>query len=308
MTRTIDNRHHDRSRGMRPILFLHLFPYEVTYQILSYLDFETLIHLHTVSKSCYSLARSNETWKRLCLNRFRIGCDALSVTDWQDVYQQHHVLNRRWTKGEASRQSLTGHLDGVYCLQFHQDILVTGSRDRSIKLWDLKSKGCLKTLYGHDGSVLCLRYTDAILVSGSSDTTVIVWDHHRPVQRLYGHTAGVLDVCVDDRFIVSGSKDHTIRVWDRQSAQSVRTIRAHQGPVNAIGLVGDRLVSASGDTMIKMWDVRTGRCLREFAGHTRGLACVKYDGTKIVSGSSDKMIKVWDAEVRQRLIECACID
>jgi F-box and WD-40 domain protein 1/11 len=78
--------------------------------------------------------------------------------------------------------------------------------------------------------------------------------------------------------------------------------------VNAIGLVGDRLVSASGDTMIKMWDVRTGRCLREFAGHTRGLACVKYDGTKIVSGSSDKMIKVWEAEVRQRLIECACID
>ncbi|KAG0754240.1 hypothetical protein G6F57_005465 [Rhizopus arrhizus] len=308
MTRTIDNRHHDRSRGMRPILFLHLFPYEVTYQILSYLDFETLIHLLTVSKSCYRLARSNEAWKRLCLNRFRIGCDVQSVSDWQDVYQQHHVLNTRWTQGKVSRQNLRGHLDSVYCLQFHQDILVTGSRDQSIKLWDLKSKRCLKTLYGHDGSVLCLRYTDAILVSGSSDRTVIVWDHHRPVQRLYGHTAGVLDVCVDDRCIVSCSKDHTIRVWDRQSAQLVRTIRAHQGPVNAIGLVGDRLVSASGDTMIKMWDVRTGRCLREFAGHTRGLACVKYDGTKIVSGSSDKMIKVWEAEVRQRLIECACID
>lgn len=103
----------------------------------------------------------------------------------------------------------------------------------------------------------------------------------------------------DDRYIVSSSKDATIRIWDVTTGDLLRTIHAHNGPVNAIQLHGDNIVSASGDTLVKMWDVKTGACIRQFAGHTRGLACVQYDGKRIITGSNDRTIRVFDAEVRK---------
>lgn len=108
----------------------------------------------------------------------------------------------------------------------------------------------------------------------------------------------MLDVSFDDIYITSCSKDRTIRVWDVHTGDHIRTIRAHNGPINALKLKGDKMVSAGGDSVIKLWDVATGECLREFFGHTRGLACIQYDGKRIVSGSNDNTIKIWDPEVR----------
>lgn len=82
-----------------------------------------------------------------------------------------------------------------------------------------------------------------------------------------------------------------------ETGQLVRTIMAHQAPVNAVQLKGDRIISAAGDGLIKMWHVETGECIREYKGHLRGLACVQYNGKYIVSGSNDKTVKVWNAEV-----------
>ncbi|CAO3674370.1 unnamed protein product [Rhizopus microsporus] len=292
-------KHHPHSQLRKD--FMHILPYEIIFQIISYLDIQTLCNLFTVSKAWYRIARSNEAWKMQFYNTFYVKSDFYDQSfDWQHIYKQHHILNTRWTRGQVVTHYLIGHLDSVYCLQFDKNKLITGSRDRSIKLWDLNTYQCLHTLYGHDASVLCLKYDNRIMVSGSSDTTIIVWSMQtlQPITRLYGHTAGVLDVCFDDRHIVSCSKDGTIRIWDIFTGQLLRTLLAHRGPVNAIQLVDDRLVSASGDGLIKMWDITTGECLRKYVGHTRGLACVKFDGKRIVSGSNDKTIKVWDAGVR----------
>lgn len=85
-----------------------------------------------------------------------------------------------------------------------------------MKVWDTKTGECIRTLSGHTASVLCLQYDSTILVSGSSDSRVLIWDlvgeegtgagkweikHH-----LLGHTMGVLDLCFDDEYIVSCSK------------------------------------------------------------------------------------------------------
>lgn len=60
----------------------------------------------------------------------------------------------------------------------------------------------------HNGSVLCLQFDEEILVSGSSDFKVFVWDMKtlEPVMRLSGHSMGVLDLCFDQNWIVSCSK------------------------------------------------------------------------------------------------------
>ncbi|KAJ1880956.1 hypothetical protein H4R99_006656 [Coemansia sp. RSA 1722] len=221
--------------------------------------------------------------------------------NWNYLFQQRLELDRRWAKGISRVHTITGHADSVYCVQYDSDKIVTGSRDRTIKIWDSRTLRCMRTLTGHEASVLCLKYDSTTMVTGSSDSSVIVWDlaSGRSLQKLVSHTAGVLDVAFSDNYIVSCSKDCTIKVWDRATGKLLRTMVGHRGPVNAVQLHGGRIVSASGDSLIKMWDVKTGSLIRTFAGHTRGLACVQFDGKTIVSGSSDQLIKVWNSESGQ---------
>ncbi|EIW53359.1 WD40 repeat-like protein [Trametes versicolor FP-101664 SS1] len=275
---------------------------------------------------------------------------------WYELYRTRTELDRRWsnypgaglsadlsddavaedkevTKAwEPKVMRISGHSDSVYCLEFDSSRIVTGSRDRTIKVWSLKTGRCLATFSGHRGSVLCLKFDrdwdigdnvrgangmevddplaprKGFLVSGSSDCSVCVWDLYAHPQEngeseitaevkavLRGHSGGVLDLRIDAKWIVSCSKDALIRVWDRETLELRSTLRGHEGPVNAVGLQGNRVVSASGDGKMILWDVASGERLRTFEGHDRGLACIEFKDDLIVSGSNDCKIKVWDA-------------
>lgn len=286
--------------------FLSRLPFEIVFEIIYYLNTRDLCQLSMVSTSWYRNIRTNDIWRKRSQQYYKnMMLSSNKMIDWYHIHKQHHILNHRWNIGRVMTHYLIGHTDSVYCLQFDKQKIITGSRDKTIKCWDLSTYQCVKTLVGHEGSVLCLKYNRDIMISGSSDTTLIVWNMHtlEPVMRLQGHTAGVLDICFNSDYIFSCSKDKTIRIWDIHTGQLLKTLHAaHRGPINSIQLHGHHLVSASGDTFIKLWDIRTGECIRKFEGHTRGLACVRYDGKTIVSGSNDKTIKVWNAETGQCLM------
>ncbi|KAK2757114.1 hypothetical protein FQN54_005084 [Arachnomyces sp. PD_36] len=152
----------------------------------------------------------------------------------------------------------------------------------------------------HRASILCLQFDDEIMVTGSSDFTCIVWDvknDYKAIRRLCGHTAGVLDVCFDDRYIVSCSKDTSICVWDRHTGDLIKKLTGHTGPVNAVQLRGDLIVSASGDGKAKLWNITSGLCIKKFPGKEKGLACVEFseDGRTIFAGGNDQVIYQFDA-------------
>ncbi|KAF9430724.1 hypothetical protein BGZ76_000729 [Entomortierella beljakovae] len=228
--------------------------------------------------------------------------------NWRFLCQQRKILEQNWNSGMHFPKELPGHTEGIYCIQFDDDKIVSGSRDNTIKIWDLTSEVCLRTYVGHTASVLCLQYDDTRIVSGSSDTTIIVWDLEtgKILQRLSGHADSVLSLRFEKDTVVSCSKDRTVKIWNIETGEMLRTLVGHRAAVNAVQFSPDSappspfpdspkvVVSASGDKTIKIWSFETGECLKTLEGHTRGIACIQFEGNVIVSGSSDRSIKIWD--------------
>jgi len=74
-------------------------------------------------------------------------------------------------------KTLTGHTNYVYALTVLPDgSLVSGSEDKTIKIWDVKNGQTIKTLTGHTDYVRALTVLpDGSLVSGSGDKSIKIW-------------------------------------------------------------------------------------------------------------------------------------
>ena len=55
------------------------------------------------------------------------------------------------------------------CLQYRGNIVVSGSSDNTIRIWDIEHGTCLRTLEGHEELVRCIRFDDKRIVSGAYD-------------------------------------------------------------------------------------------------------------------------------------------
>jgi WD40 repeat protein len=205
-------------------------------------------------------------------------------------------------------RTLAGHADVVAAVAITRDgrLVVSGSWDRTLKLWDLANGLELRTLAGHTGQVYAVAVTPdgRLAVSGSEDRTLKVWDLGNGVElhNLASHIEGVSAVAItpDGRLAVSGSYDNTLKVWDLATGTELCTLTGptHGVPAVAVTTDGRLAVSGSGfwDPDLKVWDLATGTELRTLAGHEYGVPAVAVtpDGRLVISGSGDNTLKVWD--------------
>ena len=108
------------------------------------------------------------------------------------------------------------------------NVLVSGARDSTILVWDVEKGESVKTLKGHSDQVTSLEVVDGQLVSGSTDKSIKVWNADGEcVQTLVGHSDGVcaLEPAGNGR-IASASWDGTVRVWRLDNATCESTLDA----------------------------------------------------------------------------------
>lgn len=191
---------------------------------------------------------------------------------WKDVYSERLVVERNWRNNNYKVLTLRGHTDGVMCVQFDEilKIVVTGSFDKTVRVWDLETGQLRQTLTGHSRCVRALQFDDAKLVTGSMDHCLKIWNYQtgQCIRTLEGHTGGVLSLHFDSRIMASGSTDHTIRVWNFEVSECC-TLLGHTEWVNSVRICheGAMLVSSSDDSTIRLWDLQNRSCTRVFRGH-----------------------------------------
>ncbi|KAL2186651.1 WD40 repeat-like protein [Thermothelomyces heterothallicus CBS 203.75] len=225
--------------------------------------------------------------------------------NWKYLYTMRRRLESNWERGRFLNFQFPhpahpeeGHGECVYSLQFNSQYLVSGSRDRTIKIWDMKTRRCLRTLAKHRGSVLCLQFDsdpeEDLIVSGSSDSDVIIWRFStgEPLQTLsHAHRESVLNVKFDKRILVTCSKDKTIKIFNRKPLRHGDLGYREVDPVPTnVKNYGYSLPMTPDDfPVIPAWTMIG--CLE---GHSAAVNAVQIHDREVVSASGDRHIKVWD--------------
>lgn len=198
-----------------------------------------------------------------------------------------------------------GHTDKVESVALSGDgrCALSGSRDKTVRLWEISSGVCLRIFKGHSDQVhsVAISKDGSLALSGSSDKTLRLWEvtSGKCLRVFEGHTKHVHSVALsgDGRSALSGIGDE-LRLWDVSSGRCIRKLEGHEYGVASVALsVDGRLaLSGSADCTLRLWDVSSGSCLRIFKGHQGWLtsAVMSADCKWGLSGSDDRNLRLWD--------------
>ncbi|KIV90442.1 hypothetical protein PV10_07749 [Exophiala mesophila] len=211
--------------------------------------------------------------------------------------------------------------------------LVTGSADKTAKLWEFKvvqeevlgttrknAKLTLvpfKTLKVAD-DILSVRFSpdERLLAVSTLDNTVKVFflDSLKLFLTLYGHKLPVLsmDISYDSKLIVTSSADKNVRVWGLDFGDCHKSFFAHQDSILSVLFVpnnnegnGHHFFSASKDKVIKYYDADKFEQIQKLTGHHGEIwaMAIANSGDFVVSASHDKSIRVWQQTDEQIFLE-----
>ncbi|XP_070310686.1 kinesin-like protein KIF21A isoform X11 [Odocoileus virginianus] len=179
-----------------------------------------------------------------------------------------------------------GHTKAVLCVDSTDDLLFTGSKDRTCKVWNLVTGQEIMSLGGHPNNVVSVKYCNyTSLVFTVSTSYIKVWDIRDSAK------------CV--RTLTSSGQ---VTLGDACSASTSRTVAIPSGEnqINQISLnpTGTFLYAASGNA-VRMWDLKRFQSTGKLTGHLGPVMCLTVDQISngqdlIITGSKDHYIKMFD--------------
>jgi WD40 repeat protein len=207
-------------------------------------------------------------------------------------------------------------------------LLVSGSDDKTIKLWNVQTGQLLHRFTGHQGEVgtVAISPDGRRLVSGSSDRTIMAWNMEQKslcetfyshAGSPYSHNQGGINTVAfspDGKIISSGGGDRTIKIWNPRNGQLLYQVSEHLETVLCVNYANRYhnifssivkslhyeyrpLIFASGaaDGLIKIWRFGSLQSLSTLKGHSQAVHTIDFHPQEnfIASGGSDRTIKLW---------------
>ncbi|XP_041836673.1 kinesin-like protein KIF21B isoform X2 [Melanotaenia boesemani] len=179
-----------------------------------------------------------------------------------------------------------GHSKPVLCVDATDELLFTGSKDRTCKMWNLVTGQEIATLKGHPNNVVSVKYCPSSgLVFSVSTSYIKVWDIR--------DSAKCICTLTSSGQVVSG---------DACAGATTRTITFAQGEcqINQIALnpSGSVLYAAAGN-IVRMWDLNRMQATGKLTGHIGSVMCLTVGQSllgkdHVITGSKDHYVKVFD--------------
>uniref|UniRef100_A0A8C9RZA7 Si:ch211-154o6.3 n=1 Tax=Scleropages formosus TaxID=113540 RepID=A0A8C9RZA7_SCLFO len=185
-------------------------------------------------------------------------------------------LRASWEGSKFRLRLLEGHNDLVTCVVAVDNMVVSGSRDTTVKVWHVPTATEQRNLGGHSGGVTCLfaplpeycrrlarslslNEKERFVISGSVDCTVRIWALSTGlcVKSIYTFNA-VSTLCFvpeGEGFIVTGSDGGKVEVWSWDSMQNCQSVKAHEDSVTTLQSQGPLVFSGSADGGVSVWEV-----------------------------------------------------
>lgn len=202
-------------------------------------------------------------------------------------------------------QTLAGHQSWVTAAAFNpqQPVLVSGSLDDTLRIWNWQSGDLLHSLKGHARGVndVAIDRRGQVLVSCGDDATIKVWDLGNGTLRytLKGHLRDVTAIAIgSSNLLASASEDGTLKLWNLSQGTLIKTLPGSAGMLKTVALTDadQRLVSGGFDNTVRLWNAQTAQTLKVFTGHTNSVnqVAVSPDGGLIASASKDRTVRLWN--------------
>ena len=205
-------------------------------------------------------------------------------------------------------------------------IVVVGTRNGDLELFDVASASLLDTVKAHDGAIWTLQvHPDGrSLVSGSADKNAKFWNFEVVKEEIAGtkrttsrlrlahmRTLKVSDdilslrLSPDARLLAVALLDNTVKVFFVDSLKLFLNLYGHKLPVLNMDISFDSklIVTCSADKNIRLWGLDFGDCHKAFFAHQDSILQVAFvphnqdgNGHHFFSSSKDRMIKYWDGD------------
>ncbi|GAB6022913.1 hypothetical protein CHUAL_007007 [Chamberlinius hualienensis] len=185
-------------------------------------------------------------------------------------------LQRIWGSSEFSVQELTGHNDIITAVVADGHIVVTSSRDTTVKVWnpDKPTEQEVFSLRGHNGAVTCL-----VLLSKSDSDEL----------------SRYLGLIGSHRLALSGGTDCSIILWSLTTGELKKSIYTFN-TVTCVAYMQPEIcyVTATDGGKLQIWDAIAGTLIRSLTAYDDGYTCMKAEGSLLYTASNEGIIQVWE--------------
>lgn len=147
-------------------------------------------------------------------------------SDYLQMFNKSLIGNSETTDEQSNElidlnKKLIEKTKGVKEQKINKEYVISGSRDKTIKIWDVFGSSCIYTFNGHDNWVrsIAMHPNGKYLISSSDDKSIRVWELKtgRCVKKIMdAHDRFVVSLAINHKFplMASGSNDQCIKLWD----------------------------------------------------------------------------------------------
>ncbi len=167
----------------------------------------------------------------------------------------------QFLRGNKPNRLLQGHQDHITSLAFspNSHLLATGSKDQTLRIWEVASGQEVHQCLGHRHHVRCVAFSP------------------------------------DGQFVASGSWDSTVRLWHVPTGKEMKPAFEHPDYINAIAYSqdGHYLAAGSRNSRIYIWNLLTGQEHKCLEGHTHSINSLTFHGQILIAGDQDGIVRCW---------------